>query len=47
VVVDGNVERVMARLFGVEVPLPDAKPALRALAARLTPPRGRATTRRR
>jgi A/G-specific adenine glycosylase len=37
VVVDGNVERVMARRFAVEVPLPDAKPALRALAARLTP----------
>jgi A/G-specific adenine glycosylase len=33
-VVDGNVERVMARLFGVETPLPDAKPELKALAAR-------------
>lgn len=32
-VVDGNVERVMARLFAVEEPLPDAKPALAALAA--------------
>lgn len=39
VVVDGNVERVMARLFGVETPLPAAKPALTALAARLTPAR--------
>lgn len=38
-VVDGNVERVMARLFAVETPLPAAKPALRALAARLTPAR--------
>ena len=36
-VVDGNVERVMARLFGVEAPLPGAKAELRALAARLTP----------
>ncbi len=37
VVVDGNVERVMARLFAVETPLPDAKPMLRDHAARLTP----------
>lgn len=37
VVVDGNVERVMARLFAVEEPLPGAKPDLHALAARLTP----------
>jgi A/G-specific adenine glycosylase len=37
VVVDGNVERVMARLYAVETPLPAAKPALHALAARLTP----------
>ncbi|MCZ7676410.1 MAG: A/G-specific adenine glycosylase [Roseovarius sp.] len=36
-VVDGNVERVMARLFGIETPLPAAKPELRAAAARLTP----------
>ena len=36
-VVDGNVERVMSRLFLVETPLPAAKPALTALAARLTP----------
>ncbi|HEX4742595.1 MAG TPA: A/G-specific adenine glycosylase [Caulobacteraceae bacterium] len=34
-VVDGNVERVMARLFTVEAPLPDAKPELRRLAAGL------------
>ena len=33
-VVDGNVERVMARLFAVETPLPDAKPELKSLAAR-------------
>src|SRR5690606_1050758 len=32
-VVDGNVERVMARLYGVERPLPQAKPDLKALAA--------------
>lgn len=37
VVVDGNVERVMARLFAVETPLPQAKPELRAFAAQLTP----------
>ena len=36
-VVDGNVERVMARLFGVETPLPGAKAELRGLAAGLTP----------
>ena len=36
-VVDGNVERVMARLFDVETPLPDAKPELARLAATLTP----------
>mgnify|MGYP001485617121 FL=1 len=36
-VVDGNVERVMARLHAVETPLPAAKPELTALAARLTP----------
>jgi A/G-specific adenine glycosylase len=36
-VVDGNVERVMARLHAVETPLPAAKPELRALAAALTP----------
>ncbi len=36
-VVDGNVERVMARLFKVETPLPQAKPELTALATTLTP----------
>ncbi len=36
-VVDGNVERVVSRLFAVETPLPDAKPELRRLAATLTP----------
>jgi A/G-specific adenine glycosylase len=35
--VDGNVERVMARMFAHAEPLPDAKPALRRLAANLTP----------
>ncbi|HLB79450.1 MAG TPA: A/G-specific adenine glycosylase [Dongiaceae bacterium] len=38
-VVDGNVERVIARLHGVAAPLPAAKPELRRLAARLTPAR--------
>jgi A/G-specific adenine glycosylase len=37
VVVDGNVERVMARLFAVTEPLPHSKPKLRELAASLTP----------
>ena len=37
VVVDGNVERVVARLFGVESPLPAAKPELKRLAERITP----------
>ncbi|QDL90894.1 A/G-specific adenine glycosylase [Paroceanicella profunda] len=36
-VLDGNVERVMARLHAVEEPLPDSKEALRAHAALLTP----------
>ncbi len=36
-VVDGNVERVMARIFAVTEPLPAAKKALKALAATLTP----------
>jgi A/G-specific adenine glycosylase len=34
-VVDGNVERVMARLFAVETPLPAAKPELTRLAGAL------------
>jgi A/G-specific adenine glycosylase len=37
-VLDGNVERVMARLYAIETPLPTAKPELMALAAALTPP---------
>jgi A/G-specific adenine glycosylase len=36
-VVDGNVERVMARLFDVHTPLPAAKPELTELAAKMTP----------
>ncbi|SMF62463.1 A/G-specific DNA-adenine glycosylase [Tistlia consotensis] len=34
---DGNIERVVARLFAVAEPLPGAKPELRRLAATLTP----------
>jgi len=34
-VVDGNVERVMSRLFAVETPLPSAKPELARLAGEL------------
>jgi A/G-specific adenine glycosylase len=37
VVVDANVERVVARLFRVGAPLPNSKPALRKLAKTLTP----------
>ncbi|MGD2131971.1 MAG: A/G-specific adenine glycosylase [Maricaulaceae bacterium] len=37
-VVDGNVERVMARSFAVDAPLPSAKPELAALAAPLVDP---------
>ena len=36
-VVDGNVERVIARLRAVEIPLPAAKPTLYVLAAELSP----------
>ena len=35
--VDGNVERVIARLFAVEDPLPGAKPQIKALAQTLVP----------
>jgi A/G-specific adenine glycosylase len=38
-VLDGNIERVMSRLFAVTEPLPASKPRLKALAARLTPER--------
>lgn len=37
VVVDGNVERVMSRLYNVHTPLPAAKPELTELARDLTP----------
>lgn len=36
--VDGNIERVASRVFAVETPLPAARPALKALAARLLDP---------
>ena len=35
--VDGNVERVIARLFAIRTPLPDAKPEIQARAASLVP----------
>jgi A/G-specific adenine glycosylase len=35
--IDGNVERVVARLYGVDEPLPAVKPRLAALAAALVP----------
>jgi A/G-specific adenine glycosylase len=37
--VDGNVERVVSRLFAVRQPLPGSKPEIRRLAATLTPQR--------
>jgi A/G-specific adenine glycosylase len=37
--VDGNIERVVARLFAVTEPLPAAKPELRLIARKLTPQR--------
>src|SRR5690606_21179043 len=36
-VLDGNIERVLARVFAVAMPLPAAKPELRSLAGRVTP----------
>ncbi len=36
-VVDGNVERVVARLFALDTPLPEVKPEIRRLADELTP----------
>jgi A/G-specific adenine glycosylase len=36
--VDGNIERVMSRVFTVEEPLPKAKPAIKAHVAGLVPP---------
>lgn len=37
-VVDGNVERVISRLFALETPLPKSKPQIRKLAAALADP---------
>jgi A/G-specific adenine glycosylase len=37
VVVDGNVERVVTRLFAIEEPMPRAKPLVRAAMDRITP----------
>lgn len=37
VVVDGNVERVITRLFHIETPLPVAKPEIRAATDKVTP----------
>jgi len=36
-VVDGNVERVMTRLYSIETPLSEAKPQIRALVEKLVP----------
>ena len=40
VVVDGNVERVIARLHALKEPLPAARPRIRALADAMTPDEG-------
>ncbi len=45
--VDGNVERVIARLFAIETPLPDAKPDIRSAPPRWCPSSAPATTPRR
>jgi len=37
VVIDGNVERVISRLFAIETPLPRAKAEIKAYATELTP----------
>jgi A/G-specific adenine glycosylase len=37
--VDGNIERVIARLYAVDLPLPAAKPEIHRLASALTPRR--------
>ncbi|MGA8614816.1 MAG: A/G-specific adenine glycosylase [Xanthobacteraceae bacterium] len=37
--VDGNIERVIARLYAIDVPLPAAKPEIFRLASALTPAR--------
>ncbi|MDX3899069.1 MAG: A/G-specific adenine glycosylase [Sphingobium sp.] len=37
VVVDANVERVVARLFAIATPIPAARPAIRVAAERITP----------
>ena len=39
VVVDANVERVVARLFAITEPLPASRPAIRAAASAITPAR--------
>ncbi len=36
--VDGNIERVIARLYAIDTPLPSAKPEISRLARGLTPP---------
>ena len=37
IVVDGNIERVVARLFAIETPLPGAKPVIKARAEEIWP----------
>ena len=47
VVVDANVERVVARLFAIDEPLPGARKAIRAAAERSRPASAPAISRRR
>ena len=42
--IDGNAERVLARLYAISEPLATAKPRLKALAASLVPESGPATS---
>jgi A/G-specific adenine glycosylase len=45
--VDGNIERVVSRLYAVEEPLPQAKPRIQELASTLLGPLAPATARKR
>ena len=45
--VDGNIERVVSRLYAIEQPLPQAKPRIQELAATLLGPLAPATALRR
>ncbi len=46
-VMDGNVERVISRLYAIEAPLPGSKPQMKAKVANSRPPTGQGTLPRR